>query len=110
MNLLTINKSFDDVEEEFTLQDEIEDRDDALEELSSILGGSSSCPSFSPSGTFSPVTSVVKFERPGCIPKFIHKRTSRMSVPCILRNPGRTSFDHPSHLLSQGKDTHGIYF
>ena len=50
MNLLITNKSFD-AEEEFTLQDEIEDREDALEELTSILGGSASCPSFTPSGT-----------------------------------------------------------
>ncbi|CAI2368818.1 unnamed protein product [Moneuplotes crassus] len=94
------NKS-DNVEEELTLQEEIKDRENALEELTSILGGSSSCPSFAPS---------VKFERPGCIPKFNHKRSSRMNFTGIFRKPERASFNLYSSLSSHKKDSSGMYF
>lgn len=76
------NNSFGS-EEGFSLQDEIEERNDALDELTSILGGSSSCPSFPNPGTRVPGSGT--FERPGCLPKFLQPRASRAP----LRVPSR---------------------
>jgi len=45
------NSFHEDSNQEEDLQEELNDRNEALEELTSILGGSSSCPAFAPTST-----------------------------------------------------------
>jgi hypothetical protein len=47
---LISNNQFEQSDSSSDLQREIDERDEALDELTGILGGSLSCPSFVPSG------------------------------------------------------------
>ena len=93
--------NFENTEEDQELQREIEERNDAMKELSSILGGSSSCPVFPTS---------YKFERPGCIPRKDESKWKRISNPSFNNERERSFSSLPSSLSNHEQGANGFYF